>query len=212
MKDWKAFPEMPTFYMKISYKSCYILWSLCTARSPLYSHISSTIQGLSTIRSFNEQEKFSDKFHYYLNEHTKAWYLYIVINRWFGARIDLISILFLTFVVMTAIPLADSKWCLTTLTMNMFLCIPIKVHHIFCRPWSKPCRAFSCLYHHTDRHVSVLCSHQCWSGKFGKEMTWPVTLVNGLPSIVSISRKSYGLWKIRKWRRTWNNSEGQSSS
>lgn len=79
------------------------------ARSPLYSHYSSTIQGLSTIRSFNEQEKFSNKFHYYLNEHTKAWYVYLVINRWFGIRIDLISSTFLAFVVMTAIPLADSK-------------------------------------------------------------------------------------------------------
>ena len=86
-----------------------------TARSPLYSHISSTIQGLSTIRSYKEQEKFSDKFHYYVNEHTKAWYLYIAINRWFGARVDMISTLFLAFVVMTAIPLADSKYKATNI-------------------------------------------------------------------------------------------------
>lgn len=79
------------------------------ARSPLYSHISSTIQGLSTIRSYKEEVKFSDKLHYYINEHTKGWYMYIVTNRWFGSRIDLISTLFLTFVVLSAIPLADSK-------------------------------------------------------------------------------------------------------
>ena len=83
--------------------------SFPTARSPLYSHISSTIQGLSTIRSYKEQEKFYHKFHYYVNEHTKAWYLYIATNRWFGVRIDLISTLFLTFVVITAVPLADSE-------------------------------------------------------------------------------------------------------
>jgi len=80
-----------------------------TARSPLYSHISSTIQGLSTIRAYNEAEKFSTNLHYYLNEHTKAWHLYIATNRWFGMRIDLISAAFLVFVVLGAIPLADSK-------------------------------------------------------------------------------------------------------
>ena len=82
---------------------------LLVARSPLYSHISSTIQGLLVIRSFKEEEKFSNKFHYYANEHTKAWYMYIVTNRWFGIRIDLISVLFLACVVMSAVPLADSK-------------------------------------------------------------------------------------------------------
>ena len=80
-----------------------------TARSPLYSHISSTIQGLSTIRAYKEAEKFSNYLHYYLNEHTKAWHLYVATNRWFGMRIDLITAMFLVFVVFTAIPLADSK-------------------------------------------------------------------------------------------------------
>ncbi|XP_065919562.1 ATP-binding cassette sub-family C member 4-like isoform X2 [Dysidea avara] len=78
------------------------------ARSPLYSHISSTIQGLSTIRAYKEEEKFSNNLHYYLNEHTKGWYMYIVTNRWFGLRIDLISSFFIAIVVLTAVPLADS--------------------------------------------------------------------------------------------------------
>ncbi|XP_065919842.1 ATP-binding cassette sub-family C member 4-like isoform X2 [Dysidea avara] len=78
------------------------------ARSPLYSHISSTIQGLSTIRAYKEAEKFSNYLHYYLNEHTKAWHLYVATNRWFGMRIDLITAMFLVFVVFTAIPLADN--------------------------------------------------------------------------------------------------------
>jgi len=81
-----------------------------TARSPLFSHISSTIQGLSTIRAYKEQKKFSDNLHYYLNEHTKGWYMYIVTNRWFGLRIDLISSCFIAIVVLTALPLADSKY------------------------------------------------------------------------------------------------------
>jgi len=85
------------------------MYLLSIARSPLYSHISSTIQGLSTIRAYEEAKEFSDTLHYYLNEHTKAWYMYIATNRWFGLRIDLISAAFLVFVVFSAVPLADSK-------------------------------------------------------------------------------------------------------
>ena len=84
-------------------------YAYSTARSPLYSHISSTIQGLSTIRAYKEEEKFSIYLHHYLNEHTKGWYLYLATNQWFGMRIDLISAAFLATVVLSAIPLADSK-------------------------------------------------------------------------------------------------------
>ena len=90
--------------------------SLSTARSPLYSHISATIQGLSTIRAFKEQTNFLNGFHFYQNEHTKGWYLKITITRWFGLRIDLAGSLFLTFVMFVSIALADSKNILFILT------------------------------------------------------------------------------------------------
>ena len=80
-----------------------------SARSPLYSHISATIQGLSCIRALHEQSRFLNKFHYYQNEHTKAWYLKFTVSRWFGMRIDLIGSLFLMMIAFSSIPLADSK-------------------------------------------------------------------------------------------------------
>ena len=83
--------------------------SFVTARSPLYSHISATIQGLTTIRSYNEQRKFVHKLHYYQNEHSKGWYAKIVSTRWFGLRIDFIGAFFITAVMFSSIPLADSE-------------------------------------------------------------------------------------------------------
>ena len=80
------------------------------ACNPLFSHISSTIQGLSTIRSYGEEARFSTSFYSYQDEHTKGWHMYIASNRWFGMRIDLISAIFLAFVVYSAIPLADSEY------------------------------------------------------------------------------------------------------
>ena len=78
-----------------------------SARSPVYSHISSTIQGLSIIRAYKEQSKFLKTHHFYQNEHTKAWYLKVATIRWFGMRLDILGAVFIMFVVFTSIPLAD---------------------------------------------------------------------------------------------------------
>ena len=80
-----------------------------SARSPVYSHISSTVQGLSIIRAYKEQAKFLNTHHFYQNEHTKAWYLKVATTRWFGMRLDLFGAVFLTFVVFTSVPLADGR-------------------------------------------------------------------------------------------------------
>ena len=89
---------------------------LLSGRSPLYSHISATIQGLSTIRAFHESRRFLNRFHYYQNEHTKAWHMKIAVSRWFGMRIDLIGSSFLTILTFSSIPLADSEGYLSPIS------------------------------------------------------------------------------------------------
>ncbi|XP_065913909.1 ATP-binding cassette sub-family C member 4-like isoform X2 [Dysidea avara] len=79
-----------------------------TARSPLYSHISATIQGLTTIRAYKEQGKFVNKLHFYQNEHSKGWYAKMVTSRWFGLRIDLIGAFFIAAVMFSSLPIADT--------------------------------------------------------------------------------------------------------
>jgi ATP-binding cassette subfamily C (CFTR/MRP) protein 4 len=78
------------------------------SRSPLYSHISMTLQGLCTIRAYKMEDIAMTQFHHYQNIHTQAWYLYIASSRWFGYRIDLISSTFISCVCFISIPLAGS--------------------------------------------------------------------------------------------------------
>ena len=85
--------------------------SLFLARSPLYSHISATLQGLTTIRACEREQASIAYFHAYQDEQTKGWLHYLNANRWFGMRIDLISSLFVTAVSFSAIPLAGGECC-----------------------------------------------------------------------------------------------------
>jgi len=75
----------------------------------VYSHISSTIQGLSTVRAYKEQVRFLNVFHFYQNEHTKAWFIKVATTRWFGMRLDMFGAVFFTVVAFTSIPLADGN-------------------------------------------------------------------------------------------------------
>ena len=39
------------------------IFSTSTDRSPIFSHLSNTLEGLTTVRAFNMQENFENKFH-----------------------------------------------------------------------------------------------------------------------------------------------------
>lgn len=62
-----------------------------TARSPLYTHLSATLSGISTIRAFGLQDKVTSDFHECNDHQAESWLMFISSARWFGVRLDLIS-------------------------------------------------------------------------------------------------------------------------
>ena len=70
-----------------------------TARSPVYSHVSTTLTGLSTIRSFGVQNLFERQFSRHQNDNTSTFFLYICTSRGFGVLMDWICVLYITAVV-----------------------------------------------------------------------------------------------------------------
>ncbi|XP_019598753.2 cystic fibrosis transmembrane conductance regulator isoform X1 [Rhinolophus sinicus] len=70
-------------------------------RSPIFTHLVTSLKGLWTLRAFGRQPYFETLFHKALNLHTANWFLYLSTLRWFQMRIEIIFVIF--FVAVTFI-------------------------------------------------------------------------------------------------------------
>lgn len=68
------------------------------AKSPVFSHINSTLNGLTTIRAARAEKALIKEFDDHQNVHTSAWFFTIMCAVSFGLWLDIICVLF-TFVV-----------------------------------------------------------------------------------------------------------------
>ncbi|XP_012875370.1 PREDICTED: cystic fibrosis transmembrane conductance regulator [Dipodomys ordii] len=72
-------------------------------RSPIFTHLVTSLKGLWTLRAFGRQPYFETLFHKALNLHTANWFLYLSTLRWFQMRIEMIFVLFFIVVTFTSI-------------------------------------------------------------------------------------------------------------
>ncbi|ERE87631.1 cystic fibrosis transmembrane conductance regulator [Cricetulus griseus] len=92
-------------------------------RSPIFTHLVTSVKGLWTLRAFGRQPYFETLFHKALNLHTANWFMYLSTLRWFQMRIDMIFVLF--FIVVTFISILTtgegegSTGIILTLAMNI---------------------------------------------------------------------------------------------
>ncbi|KAJ1347926.1 Multidrug resistance-associated protein 4 [Parelaphostrongylus tenuis] len=80
-----------------------LLVYLRNARSPLYSHISAFMNGLSTVRAFRKQENILNKYYNAQNRNTAAFALTLSTSRWFSMCADSLVALFVTAVAFFSI-------------------------------------------------------------------------------------------------------------
>lgn len=78
-----------------------------TTRSPVFSHLSSSLQGLWTIRAFGEEERFQKVFDAHQDLHSEAWFLFLTTSRWFAVRLDGICSIFVTITTFGCLLLRD---------------------------------------------------------------------------------------------------------
>ncbi|KAJ1557628.1 Multidrug resistance-associated protein 4 [Nowakowskiella sp. JEL0078] len=77
-------------------------------RSPVYSSFNSTLEGLLTIRAFDAEDRFSDKFVRTQNENTRIWFMFLSATRWLGLRLDVLSSCFVIFISFLTVLLQKS--------------------------------------------------------------------------------------------------------
>ena len=76
-------------------------------RSPFYSHISTSLQGLTTIRAYRAENRFKNQYDVYQDNHTAAWFLFMTGSRWLGARLDFICTVFIASAAFSPLFLAE---------------------------------------------------------------------------------------------------------
>lgn len=62
-----------------------------TSRSPVYARFTANLNGLLCIRAFGREEESQASFIQLLNSNAKAWYWWLIANRWIGFRLDMLA-------------------------------------------------------------------------------------------------------------------------
>lgn len=78
-------------------------------KAPVFSHVSASISGLSTIRSCKAELIISKEFDALQDKHTSSWFLFIASSEAFGFYLDIVSVLFLVILTFRFLLYDDGK-------------------------------------------------------------------------------------------------------
>nr|WEU39104.1 NIES ABC protein [Daphnia magna] len=82
-----------------------------TTRSPVFTHLSSSLIGLTTLRAHRCEVIFQTIFDECQDVHTSAWYMFLSTTRWFGIWLDWICVIYVGCVTYAclALPMTGSE-------------------------------------------------------------------------------------------------------
>ncbi|XP_077987886.1 ATP-binding cassette sub-family C member 4-like isoform X2 [Glandiceps talaboti] len=79
-----------------------------TTRSPVFSQVSTTLQGLWTIRSAKVEKLMERQFFNHQDKHSSAWFLFLATIRWFAICLDWLVVVFIAAVSFGCVVAAES--------------------------------------------------------------------------------------------------------
>ncbi|CAG9854876.1 unnamed protein product [Phyllotreta striolata] len=104
VKTWFLLPTLIIGTIFYLFKIVYVSSSRnlkrmeATTRSPVFSHIHASLQGLTTVRAFEAQTILKQEFDKHQDLHSSAYYLFLCCNRTFGFWLDLLCVVYIGIV------------------------------------------------------------------------------------------------------------------
>ncbi|KAF7591255.1 hypothetical protein BBP40_001816 [Aspergillus hancockii] len=106
---------IPLGYVYLSYQKYYLRTSRelkrldSVTRSPIYAHFQESLGGISTIRAYKQQDRFTLENEWRMDENLRAYFPSISANRWLAVRLEFIgSIIILASAVLSIISVATT--------------------------------------------------------------------------------------------------------
>ncbi|XP_044268136.1 probable multidrug resistance-associated protein lethal(2)03659 isoform X2 [Tribolium madens] len=113
---WIIIPTIFIFGLFYGYKTVFLATSRNlkriegTARSPMFSHLTASLQGLSTIRAFDAEEVLEEEFDNIQNHHSSALYMYIACSRTFAFWLDVNCVIYVGIVILSFLFIGTEKY------------------------------------------------------------------------------------------------------
>ncbi|XP_045503254.1 probable multidrug resistance-associated protein lethal(2)03659 isoform X2 [Colias croceus] len=79
-------------------------------RSPVFSHLNASLQGITTIRAFGAQEALIKEFDNHQDLHSSAWYMFIASSRAFGFWLDLVCVIYIAVVTLSFLVFGNEEY------------------------------------------------------------------------------------------------------
>ncbi|XP_023083270.1 multidrug resistance-associated protein 1-like isoform X2 [Piliocolobus tephrosceles] len=96
------------------------------SRSPVISHFSETLSGVSTIRAFGHQQRFIQQYKEVVNENLVCFYNNVISNRWLSVRLEFLGNLMVLFAALLAVLAVNS---IDSATVGLSISYALNITH-----------------------------------------------------------------------------------
>ena len=80
------------------------------SRSPIFAMASESLNGIVTIRANDKVDYFRNKFEQVHDEHTRSYFAFVAVSRWFATKMDILSFTLMASASMSAVLFHDQGW------------------------------------------------------------------------------------------------------
>ncbi|XP_044266867.1 ATP-binding cassette subfamily C member 4-like isoform X2 [Tribolium madens] len=109
VNPWTLIPSIAVVIIMLLIRFVYLSTSRdvkrmeSTNRSPIFSHLTESMKGLTTIRAYGAQEVLEKEFETHQDIHTSIFYMYLGTNRALGFYLDTVCVLYILLITVIAL-------------------------------------------------------------------------------------------------------------